>query len=302
VSAARPIFENISLMLTRRVRQRVFLLRPSKRVNQIVSYVVAVKAKRWNIHLHGICVLSNHWHVCLTDPDGNIVGFQRDCHTFIARALNGSHSDFESVWASGQQSSRVECEMPSDLIAKIAYTMANPTESALVRNGHSWPGLRRSWPSEPRVIPKPARFFRGADAGGVWPDEATLEFVRPPGYEQLSDDELGAVVRGAIARREETFRNIHDANGRKFLGRAAILRQSRYHSPQTYEPRFGISPKVACEDKWRRIERLRANKLWGIAYKAALATWRFGVRDVVFPAGTYRMRVLHGVTCAAAPG
>jgi hypothetical protein len=33
------------------------------------------------------------------------------------------------------------------------------------------------------------------------------------------------------------------------------------------------------------------------AYKKALELWRSGVRDVVFPAGTYAIRVLHGVMC-----
>ena len=130
-------------MLTRRVRGRVLLLRPGKRTNQIVGYVVAVMEKRWNLKVHAIDVMGNHWHLVLTDPDGNVVEFQRDCHQFIARALNAHHGDFESMWAS-EPTSRVECEEPSDVIGKIAYTMANPVEAGLVRYGSSWPGLRRA--------------------------------------------------------------------------------------------------------------------------------------------------------------
>jgi hypothetical protein len=301
VSNARPIFADVTLMLTRRVAGRQFLLRPGRRVNQIIGYVVAVMQAKWNISLHAMDVLSNHHHQVCTDADGNIARFQQDCHSFITRALNAHHGEFESMW-SNVQGSRVECEEPADIVDKIAYTMANPVEAGLVRHGHSWPGLRRAWPSKPMVFKKPKKFFRGEDEGGVWPDEAVLELSRPPGYDHLTDDELAALILGAIDEREERFRAEHDADGRPFLGRRAVLRQSRYDRPRTREPRFGISPKVACRNKWRRIERLRANQHWSAAYRRAMARWRAGARDVVFPMGTYKMRLLHGVMCADSPG
>ena len=70
-----------------------------------------------------------------------------------------------------------------------------------------------------------------------------------------------------------------DAERRPFLGRRKVLEQSRYSRPKTREPRFGISPKVACRNKWRRIERLQANKRW-------LATgrrWRSGAAAITTP-------------------
>ena len=36
--------------------------------------------------------------------------------------------------------------------------------------------------------------------------------------------------------------------------------------------------------------------------REVLARWRAGDRDVVFPAGTYKMRVVHGARCAESPG
>jgi putative transposase len=302
VSLARPILKGVSLMLNRRVRGRTFLLRPCKRTNQIVGYVAAVMATRWNILIHALVVMSNHWHVCLTDPDGRVVEFQRDCHQFITPALNAPQGEFESLWASAEATSRVECEEPDDLVNQIAYTMANPVEAVLVRYGKSWPGLRRAWPSKPLVFPKPKKFFRGHDQGGSWPAQAALELSRPPGYDELSDDELAGLLAGAIDEREEKFRRPYDGEGRPFLSRRGVLEQSRYDCPRTRGPRFGISPKVACRNKWRRIERLRANQRWLGAYLTARSRWCEGDRDVVFPAGTYQMRVVHGVTCAQLPG
>jgi REP element-mobilizing transposase RayT len=300
MSLARPVLKGVSLMLTRRARQRQLLLRPSDKTNRTIGYVIAVMQNKWNIDVHAICVLSNHLHICLTDPDGNIVDFQRDCHSFIARALNAQHGDFESLWSSSQ-TSRVECERPEDLLDKIAYIMANPVESPLVCYGRSWPGIRRAWPSRPRTFRKPKTFFRGQQDGGVWPESAVLELSRPPGYDHLDDDQLGALIRATISKREKRFREQHRANGRPFLGRAAVKRQSRYATPRSREPRFRISPKVACRDQGRRIERLRANKRWSDAYRAALRRWRAGDRHVEFPPGTYKMRVVHHVNCAVPP-
>ncbi|HUH03244.1 MAG TPA: hypothetical protein VML75_14705, partial [Kofleriaceae bacterium] len=289
MSVARPIFKRVKLMLTRRVRGRTLLLRPSKRTDQIVGYVVAVMSKRWNIKVHALIVLGNHYHATCEDPDGAIVDFQRDTHHFITKGINAHHGEFEAMWAS-QPTSRVACEEPDDMINKIAYAMANPVEAGLVRYGSRWPGLRRAWPSKPRTFKRPPKYFRGPDQGGGWPDEATLEFERPSGYEALSDDELAGVIRTAIDDREQTFRDERDAAGKRFLGRRNVLAQSRHSQPRTREPRFGISPTVACRNKWLRIERLKANKLWRADYRTALARWRAGDRNVEFPHGTYRMR------------
>lgn len=288
-------------MLTRRVRQGVFLLRPGKRTTGIVGYVLAVMATKWAIQIHAVCVMSNHWHVCLTDPNGNVVSFQRDCHQFIARALNSAHGDVESVWASGQ-TSRVECGQPVDLIRKIGYTMANPVKHAAVRHAKVWPGLRRAWPAEPQTFAKPDNFFRGEDEGGVWPESATLVLTRPPGYEHMSDGELGDLLAKVIDVCERKHQRKHDAAGRPFLGRRAVLRQSRYTRPSSPPARSKISPQIACADRELRTERLAFKKHWQAAYGEALTQWRSGDRAAIFPAGTFKMRVVHGVHCAQAPG
>ena len=300
MSRARPVIPGASLMLTRSVHHRQFALRPSKQANQIIAYVIAVMAERWNIRVHALDVLSNHLHNCVTDPDGNIVQFQHDCHQFIARALNATYGDTESMWAS-EQTSQVHCVEPSDLINKIVYTMANPVQALLVRFGHSWPGVRRCWPAKPWVIKRPHKFFVGEEFGGKWPAEVTFSMSRPPGFDHLSDDELAELLAAEIHGREQRFRDQYDAEGKSFLGRRAVLRQSRYGRPRTARPRFGMSPKVACRNRWRRVERLQQDAEWLRSYNNARDRWCAGDHSVLFPAGTYKMRVLYGVRCASPP-
>ena len=42
-------------------------------------------------------------------------------------------------------------------------------------------------------------------------------------------------------------------------------------------------------------------KTFEVEYRECYEQWRQGARDVVFPAGTYQFRVVHGVACRAPP-
>jgi len=106
MSLPRAINKNACIMITRRIHVRQFRLLPVGEVAAIIKYVVAVVAKRTGIRLHCVIVMSNHWHVVLTDPDGRVPEFTRDCHALIARALNAQYGDFESIWSREQTSHR----------------------------------------------------------------------------------------------------------------------------------------------------------------------------------------------------
>ena len=288
------------MFTTRRVHKRQLLLRPSKRLNQLIEYVVAVLATRYRIQLHALCVLSNHVHDVASDPDGRIVEFRRDLHALLARAVNAMHGDFESVWAR-EPTCRVICVEPDDALDKVAYTMANPVAARLVEHGHSWPGVRCAWPKRPRTIKRPPGFFRDEDEGGTWPETATLELHRPPGYDQLSDEELADVIRRAIDQREESARRAARASGKRFLGRRQVLAQPRTAFPSSSETRFGLRPTVAARSMWARIEKLREDRVWLEHYEDAKARVRAGEPSVCFPFGTWKLRVYYRVACQGPP-
>ena len=294
---ARPVHKKQDLFVTRRVVGRVFRLKPGKRTNQIIRYILAVLVRRHNVSLHATCWMSNHHHDVLFDDDGRISAFIRDLHSTVARHINAVYGDFGSLWES-EQTSLVRSEVPADVIGRIAYAMANPVEARLVRNGFSWPGVRDRWPTRPRTIKRPAGFFRKQKDGGHWPDEAVLEFKRPVGYDELDDDQLSALIESRIESAESRARETADAEEKRFLGRAGVLRQSRRGSPRTREQRFGISPRVASRDKWRRIEALQRDSEWYAAYCESRDRYCAGERSVVFPAGTYQLRILHRVSVA----
>ena len=77
-----------------------------------------------------------------------------------------------------------------------------------------------------------------------------------------------------------------------------MLAQSPWGRPTDVEPRRGLNPHVASRDTGRRIEALERLKAFLNAYAAALRSFAGGEREVVFPFGTYGMRVRFAVNCA----
>ena len=265
----------------------------------MLGYVTGVLIKRHKVPLYAVCWLSNHYHAVLQDVLGTICDFNRDLHSSVARYVNYMHGEQGALW-SEHQTSRVAPQTPDDLIEQIAYTMANPVAALLVRFGHNWPGVRACWPAPARRYRKPPGFFRAEMNGGEWPDEVDLTFSRPPGYEDLSDAELDALIQSRIMDRENEAREKADKKRKRFLGRRRILAQRRWHAPTTSERR-GISPRIACKDKRLRIEALQRDRDWYEAYCDARDRFNSGERTVMFPYGTFKMRVLHGVNVHPPP-
>ena len=292
MTAPRRIIKGATYLITRRCFARMLLLRPSALTNAIFEYALAVTAERYGIQLHAFAVLSNHWHCVLTDPRGKLPKFARDLGSVVARAINASLGRWESFWAPGSYSA-VTLESPDDILDKMTYVLANPVAAGLVDRGEKWPGL---WSPLGRIgagsweVKRPDHFFR---KGSGKPETASLELVPPPGFSDVSD--LRRRLEEALEERERLA-----ADGRRFLGVRKVLAQKPFSRAARAEPRRGLNPRVACRDKWRRIEALHRLQSFLSDYRAAWRAFKAGDRTAVFPAGTYGLAETYGVSCASA--
>ncbi len=298
VTAPRRVLPAATLMISRRCLGRMFLLRPSGLANQVFAFLLAVLAERYGVQVHCFCVLSNHFHLVVTDPLGTSPAFMRDLCGLVARSFNALHGRWENLWAPGSYSA-VTLVAPSDVLEKMAYVLANPASAALVRRGAEWPGLW-SAPSEvggaPVCIDRPQHFFREE---GPLPASATLQLACPPGF--ASPEAFRAELAERVAALEEQAAREHTAEGRSFLGAQEVLAQEPQAHPASAEPRRGLNPHIAAGDKWKRLEAIGRLKEFLTSYRTAWAAFTKGVREAVFPHGTYWMRVAFGAACAT-PG
>lgn len=272
-------------------------MRPSRLTNEIVLYVLALAARRYNVLVHAFCVLSNHAHLVVTDVEGQLPAFMQYLDSLVARAVNASLGRFEGFWATDGSYSAVEPLDPSDILDKAAYALANPVAAGLVKNCSEWPGL---WTPPDQIgiatltARRPERFF---DPKGYLPESVELELTAPGCF---APAEFRARLTTAVRELEEKHQRQRASEGRRFVGAARVLVQNPFARPTAGETRFGLKPRIAARDKWKRIEGLFRLETFERQYRDARLDWRSGIREVLFPAGTYLMRVLHGAQCAGA--
>jgi REP element-mobilizing transposase RayT len=294
----RRVLPGKSYLVTRRCSERRPFLRPCRLTNDIFLYVLAIAAERHRVLVHAFCVLSNHVHLVITDVDGRLPAFMQYLDSLVARAVNASLGRFEGFWATDGSYSAVEPLDPSDVLAKAAYVLANPVAAGLVKRGAEWPGL---WTAPAQIGTtkltgrKPKAFF---SPKGHLPESVELELTVPPGF--ASGEEFRSLLVTELRDLEDEHQRRLASQGRRFLGVARVLTQNPFAHLAPGERRFGLKPRIAAHDKWKRIVGLLWIKSFEQQYRDSLRSWRTGIRDVVFPAGTYLMRLMHGVRCVGA--
>ncbi|HYG69565.1 MAG TPA: hypothetical protein VD838_17960, partial [Anaeromyxobacteraceae bacterium] len=296
MSAPRPFWPGTTYHVTRRCTQGEFLLRPSTLTNALFLYVLAEAARRTGVLIHAFCVMSNHVHLVLTDLHGRLPEFEHFLDTLTARALNVALGRSQSFW-DGDGYVAVALATPEAVVDSVAYVLANPVAAALVANGRDWPGL---W-SNPELIggaalvaERPNVFFR---KDGPMPASASLQLVPPPGF---SAEEFRNAVLAKLAGREESARAEVRASGRAFLGPRRVLELETTTRAARPGGRGKLRPTVATRDPARLREELDRRADFRARYRAAREAFVRGIRDVVFPAGTYWFRVACGAACEPA--
>lgn len=287
-------------MITRRCTQRQFLMRPDRETNNAFIYCLAVAAARHGIKILFTVAMSNHHHTGIYDPAGTYPAFIEHFHKFFAKCQNALHGRSENFWSS-EQTSVVRLVEPNDVLEKMTYALTNPVKDGLVERAREWPGVTAIDSillGKALVARRPKHFFRDE---GPMPEAVTLTFVRPEGFADLSVHEFATLVRERVGKAEEVAALERDQSGRSVLGRKAVLAQRPTDSPRSHAPDGNLKPLFAARSKWSRLEAIRRNRAFRDAYAVARAAFAEGVRDIVFPAGTYWLQRFARALCAPCP-
>lgn len=300
MSLPREVLPGRTYMITRRCTQRQFLMRPDRETNNAFIYCLAVAAQRCHVTVLFTAAMSNHHHTGIFDPKGNYPAFIEHFHKLFAKCQNALRGRWENFWSS-EQTSVVRLVDPNDVLDKMTYALTNPVKDGLVDMVHHWPGvtsLDALLHARPLAASRPKHFFREE---GSMPETASLHFARPQGFENLSDKEFTKLVFERVAAVESAAASERHRTGDRVVGRRAVLRQRWSDRPLNREPRRELNPRIAARSKWSRIEALLRNRAFRDAYIAARANFTAGIRDAVFPAGTYWLRRFTNVLCVPVP-
>ncbi len=273
-------------------------------MEQIYWYTTAVIAQRLGVQLHMMQLLSSHLHEVLTDVLGVLPRFFELRNRILANALKVLLGWPEEVF-SKTPANWVELSTPEAVIKEMAYTAANCVEAGLVRTPRRWPGAKVMVDDvglKTMTVDRPAGYFDVDNP--MWPERVSIPIEMPDLLREAFATEQDA--RDAIqAELDERVRRAHADNsrdGRGYLGAKRVLKTPHTRRASSFE-RFGSrtptfaaagNPTVAM-DLVRRLRAFRA------AYRKAWHAWKAGVRGVVFPHGTWRMRLYYGATCEEPP-
>jgi len=300
MSFPREVIPGRTYLITRRCTQRQFLMRPDRETNNAFIYCLAFAAQRSGVRVLFTMAMSNHHHTGIEDPHGNYPAFLELFHKLFAKCQNALRGRWENFWAS-EQTSVVRLVDPNDIVDKMTYALSNPVKDRLVEKAHHWPGassLDALMHGKPLTATRPRHFFR---EDGAMPDDVSIDIHRPNAFNDLTDRAFAALVLERVRAVEADVAAERLQSGAHVVGRKAVLAQRWRDRPANREPRRQLDPRVAARNKWSRIEALMRNRDFRAAYAAARAAFVGGVRDVVFPAGTYWLRRFVHATCATDP-
>jgi REP element-mobilizing transposase RayT len=283
-------------MITRRCTQRQFLMRPDPETNNTFIYCLAVAAQRANVEVIFTAAQSNHHHTGIYDPKGTYPEFIEHFHKLFAKSMNCLRGRWENFWSS-EQTSVLRLVDRDDVLDKMVYALTNPVKDNLVATVKEWPGANSydaMVTGRALTAHRPAHFFRD---DGPMPETVTLAIGRPVHFADMDAEDYRALLTSRIQAAEAAAADKRCANGVGVLGRQRIVDQDWRDNPTSHEPRRNLSPRIAAKNKWRRIEALLRNRLFQDSYVQAFNALKSGVKDVLFPAGTYWLRRFAAAAC-----
>jgi putative transposase len=297
------VFPGRTLKITRRCHERRLFFAPNaaaakNNLNGFIGYCLAHSANETHVQIHACVVLSDHLHMDVTDPYGNISQFKQRFHSMLARGINVLRGRCDTVW-SGDGPRDTWRPSEEKTLGDLVYTLTNPVKHGLVKRGDRWPGFTTyGWRfGESRVFKRPKWFF---DPDGDMPEQIELTLERPPVCPELDDDELFDTMMDAVRTRESQLQAKRRREQRRFVGVAKLRRQRWDAQATTFEQRFRRAPSYGTSDPSLARAEQRRDRAWRSEYAAARALLLAG-GDPVFPHGTDWMRRFAGVTVGRAP-
>jgi hypothetical protein len=279
-------------LVTARCLHRNFFLRPSFEATTVIRGVLARALRLNGVEVFAFGFLSNHFHLIVRAPRGNLPRFMQHLMTNISKKVGALIG-----WRGPFWERRYSAEPILDdeaLLAKVRYVLAHGPKEGLVRHCRDWPGLS-SLPLMLDGSPMPARWFnwtrrasgnrhkeprprldvRWSEAEEIRLTELPIPSLRAPGALRRF------VLRTVQAIEEEACRQY-----KKFKGRRWVLKQDPFSKPRLKERK----PQPLCHTSLPALQDAYREQYRNFvsAFRSASSRWLRGDLDAAFPEGAIR--------------
>ncbi len=277
-------------------QNRPFLL-PSEEVNERILGVIGKAQKKYDMEINGIAVLSTHWHLLLRPRDGaHLSTFMCFVKTNVSKEIGKYMLGWDGSLFHGRYHSTTVSEDEADQVKVLRYILAHGAKELLVDTVEEWPGINSAVPT-----------IEGKDLVGKWLNRTSSYYARLRRGEQVVADEFSTEERVVISPLP-CWRHLSESQWRGAVAdlvedinrEAALVREDLGASSVGIERILGASPisRPRCVEKSPKPRFHARNPA---TYRRMLEVWRevtcsfreaseklrSGVRQVVFPEGTF---------------
>ncbi len=333
----RRILPGTSYVVARRCTERRFHFTPTAALVRDFKYVLACAADTFDIELHAVVFMSNHYHLWLTDTSGLLPKFMHTLNRNLARVVKSHYPDIEGEVFDRQPYNALMILGQAAATAELAYLLANPVKARLVERHDEWPGLITTGAMLAEVlarggveetVPRPVKTLR------TLPPQATyrITLYRPHslyGAEHRNEAArfMGEILKGAldeVEAQESALAEARRFSGCKVLGRARLARQSHLERPRSPElsqqcaQQLGTSQsKTLAPSRYDTFQRIKPALVarckdlmrtasavlnaWRTAYRKARSEMQRGLKGVCLPAGTWWLKEQRLAQCETVP-
>lgn len=275
--------------ITSRTNQGRFLLRPSKKVNDLILGVLGRAQAKYDVDIYAFVFMSNHFHLLMkadtVEQMSLFVGYLKANIAIELRRVQGWDGAF---WGRRFTHSGVGTT-ELDQRERLVYILENGCKEDLVGSPVDWPGVA----SAKTLVDGESQMF------GTWFDRSAEDLERRCGRKRLfpSDETVRlsplpflasqapvarrAVIRELVRDVETRTAERHRREGSRPIGAKAV--ECRDPHDRATKPPSTPAPRFLASDPQER-EHMRAARLRKqIAYREAAEKLKSGDNDYQFP-------------------
>ncbi|MBN8547897.1 MAG: hypothetical protein J0M12_01135 [Deltaproteobacteria bacterium] len=273
-------------LITLRTHDAALWMKPCPEVEQILGGILARYQEMYSIILYCYSFVSNHYHLLLQAPLGNIDIFEENLNREISRRMNRFNLRRGKFWAKRYDDLIVPTE--EDSLEGFLYIITNSTKHALVDDPRTWPGLNclLHFESGEQRKYKFTHYSKRNRKGIPLQTEHTLTLSPLPQYADMDPRARTALLVTKIQERIDLLRQKHKEDGIRFLGLVRLKQEKAGSIPRNvaYARRpicYTKNPQVRRE--FRRLEHDRRSRFAEASYR-----FRLGDLQVQFPAHCHK--------------
>jgi putative transposase len=295
--------EVVWFITSRTNRSELWFINNKRLVERMKAYLAKYQEK-YGVIIYGHIVMGNHYHLVARFPQNNKAAFMRDLNSITAALVKRYQEDFIGGKLIGRPHDPLPLLDDASIEDKFLYTVLNPVSSGIVERLGDYPdsygtfdaiaGINRTFKIVDWRKYRDKKRYNKELTPKDFERTYTLRYTRLPGYEGLSQKEYEKFFREKIEARRLKLVEERRSEGKGFLGLKKLKEQRPGQRPRTTKTstEHSFRPLVQCVCPKLRAEYVSFYFDTVAAFRACVEMLKQGVKDVLFPSGTYPPRLL----------